>query len=69
MLAHGKDIKAGPGIDFCAAGQGIVDFPHMLSRLKQIGYTGDLLLHGVYSEEAFSASVPFMRDVISRYMN
>lgn len=50
-LAHGKDIRESEGIDFCAAGEGIVDFPYFLERLKDSGYQGVMMLHGIYEEQ------------------
>lgn len=47
VLAHGKDIKAGDGIEFCAAGFGIVDFPYMIRSLRALGFEGDMMLHGI----------------------
>jgi sugar phosphate isomerase/epimerase len=61
LLAHGKDILAGPGIAFTAAGQGIVDFPYFLSLLTKIGYSGDLIIHGVKQESRFPASIAHIR--------
>ncbi len=61
-LAHGKDILAGPGLDFCGAGDGIVDFSYMLSRLKQAGYQGDMVLHGIKTEQQMPQARAFMQD-------
>jgi len=48
VIAHGKDIREGDGIDFCGTGDGIVDFSLTAELLKQYGYTGDMFLHGIY---------------------
>jgi len=48
VIAHGKDIREGGGIDFCAAGLGIVDFPLMRTLLHKYGFEGDMFLHGIY---------------------
>lgn len=50
VIAHGKDIREGDGIDFCGTGRGIVDFPFTAQLLKKYGYTGDMFLHGIYDE-------------------
>lgn len=50
VIAHGKDIREGDGIDFCGTGHGIVDFPYTAKLLKGHGYTGDMFLHGIYNE-------------------
>ena len=50
VIAHGKDIREGDGIDFCGTGRGIVDFPFTAQMLKKYGYAGDMFLHGIYDE-------------------
>lgn len=50
VIAHGKDIKAGPAIDFCGTGLGIVDFGYTAELLDKAGYKGDMFLHGIYDE-------------------
>ena len=50
VLAHGKDIREGDGIDFCGTGRGIVDFPFTAQLLKKYGFEGDMFLHGIYDE-------------------
>lgn len=56
VLAHGKDIRAGDGIDFCATGEGIVDYPYLAALLSEIGFTGDMMLHGIYDAEKFASA-------------
>lgn len=58
VIAHGKDIREGDGIDFCGTGRGIVDFPFTAGLLKKYGYAGDMFLHGIYDE----ADMPFALD-------
>lgn len=50
VIAHGKDILEGDGIDFCATGLGIVQFDYTAQLLKSVGYAGDMFLHGIYAE-------------------
>ena len=50
VIAHGKDIREGDGIDFCGTGRGIVDFAFTAQMLKKYGYAGDMFLHGIYDE-------------------
>ena len=50
VIAHGKDIRAGDGIDFCGTGLGIVDFTYTADKLREVSYTGDMFLHGIYDE-------------------
>lgn len=49
-MAHAKDRDAAGG--FATAGQGVVDFPHFLSRLHAAGFHGDLVTHGLTAAEA-----------------
>ena len=51
VIAHGKDIREGDGIDFCGTGDGIVDFALTAALLKQYCYAGDMFLHGIYAKE------------------
>ena len=66
VLAHGKDIRAGEGIDFCATGLGIVDFDLMLKRLAELGFAGDMMLHGIYDEADMPRALAFMREKLGR---
>lgn len=50
VIAHGKDIREGDGIDFCATGRGIVDFAYTARLLREYGFSGDMFLHGIYDE-------------------
>ena len=65
-LAHGKDILEGSGLDFTYAGNGIVDFPYFIHRLKEIGYRGGMVLHGIKREAEFPSAVRYVREVIQR---
>ncbi|MER8372819.1 sugar phosphate isomerase/epimerase [Mesorhizobium sp. M1409] len=49
-MAHAKD-RFGDG-RFATAGQGIVDFPDFVARLKAAGFDGPLVTHGLSAEEA-----------------
>lgn len=66
VLAHGKDIRAGDGIDFCATGEGIIDYPYLISLLNEIGYHGDMMLHGIYDEAKFASARRFWEDCLLR---
>jgi sugar phosphate isomerase/epimerase len=50
VMAHAKDRDAQGG--FATAGQGVVDFPHFLARLRAAGFDGDLVTHGLTAAEA-----------------
>ncbi len=65
VIAHGKDIKESDGIDFCGTGFGIVDFPHTIRRLRSVGFEGDMMLHGIYSE----SDMPGCREFMERCKN
>ena len=52
VIAHGKDIREGDGIDFCGTGDGIVDFKLTAELLAQYDYRGDMFLHGIYERGA-----------------
>lgn len=49
-MAHAKD-RFGDG-RFATAGQGIVDFPDFIARLKAMGFDGALVTHGLSAGEA-----------------
>ena len=49
-MAHAKD-RYGDG-RFASAGQGIVDFPDFIARLKAMGFDGALVTHGLSAGEA-----------------
>ena len=50
VMAHAKDRDAQGG--FITAGQGVVDFDHVLRRLRMAGFDGDLVTHGLTGPEA-----------------
>jgi sugar phosphate isomerase/epimerase len=59
VIAHAKDRNN----DFkpCAAGKGILDFEYYLQCLKEIGFTGPLIMHGLEEED-----VRFSREFLER---
>ena len=65
VIAHGKDIKESDGIDFCGTGFGIVDFPFMIEKLRECGFEGDMMLHGIYNEADMPGCREFMEKSIS----
>ncbi|NLD86707.1 MAG: sugar phosphate isomerase/epimerase [Clostridiales bacterium] len=64
VLAHGKDIREGNGIDFCGTGFGIVDFPYMLEKLREIDYPGDMMLHGIFDEKDMVTCLQYMKSIM-----
>jgi sugar phosphate isomerase/epimerase len=55
-IAHAKDRSAEGA--FVAAGQGVLDYPHFLDRLRAAGFAGPIVTHGL--EEAEAAGVRAM---------
>ena len=49
-LGHAKDRLADGS--FAAAGSGVLDYPHYLSRLAAAGFDGPLITHGLSAAEA-----------------
>ena len=49
-MAHAKDRSASG--DFVVAGTGVMDYPHFLSELKQSGFDGPIVTHGLSAAEA-----------------
>ena len=50
VMAHAKDRNADGS--FATAGKGVIDFAHFLGCLKQAGFDGDLVTHGLAADEA-----------------
>ena len=49
-MAHAKDRKADGS--FATAGTGVVDFPDFFTQLRQAGFDGPVVTHGLSAEEA-----------------
>ncbi|MEZ2218385.1 sugar phosphate isomerase/epimerase family protein [Rhizobium sp. RCC_161_2] len=60
-MAHAKDRYADGR--FATAGQGIVDFPDFIARLKAVSFDGPLVTHGLSAAEA-PAVAAFLRDLV-----
>ncbi|MEF0942229.1 sugar phosphate isomerase/epimerase family protein [Rhizobium sp. BR 362] len=60
-MAHAKDRYADGR--FATAGQGIVDFPDFVARLKVVGFDGPLVTHGLSAAEAPSVAA-FLRELV-----
>jgi sugar phosphate isomerase/epimerase len=50
IMAHAKDRKADG--TFVAAGQGVLDYPHFIGTLKNAGFNGPLITHGLEPQDA-----------------
>ena len=60
-MAHAKDRHADGR--FATAGQGIVDFPDFITRLKAVGFDGPLVTHGLSASEA-SQVAGFLKELV-----
>ena len=60
-IAHAKDRNK--EFQACAPGKGILDFEYYLQCLKEIGFTGPLIMHGLEEED-----VAFSRDFLHRIL-
>lgn len=49
-MAHAKDRRADGG--FATAGTGVLDYPFYLATLRDVGFDGDLVTHGLSEAEA-----------------
>jgi sugar phosphate isomerase/epimerase len=58
VMVHAKDRN--PLGEFVAAGTGVVDFEHFINCLKQAGFDGSLVTHGLNETEAPSVAA-FLR--------
>ena len=61
VVAHGKDIRESEGVDFCATGEGIVDYALFARLLAESRFPGDMMLHGIFDEEKMPAALALMR--------
>ncbi|WP_062203420.1 sugar phosphate isomerase/epimerase [Aureimonas sp. AU12] len=60
-MAHAKDRY--PDGRFATAGQGVVDFPDFLRRLRAAGFDGPLVTHGLAAEDAADVAA-FLRGAL-----
>lgn len=64
---HGKDMLPGDELDFTYCGNGIVNFDYMLQRLKSVGYTRGILLHGAHDEAEIPPSVANIKALLKKH--
>lgn len=62
-MAHAKD-RADDG-SFATVGQGVVDFPDLIARLRGVGFAGPVVTHGLTAEEA-PAVASFLSGLLAR---
>lgn len=60
-MAHAKDRYTDGR--FATAGQGVVDFPDFIARLKSTGFDGPLVTHGLSAAEAHQVAA-FLKDLL-----
>jgi len=65
ILAHAKDVAPGDTLLYVAAGQGVLDYDHYLSLLKQCPRDVPLILHGL-DESRVPESVAFLQDKLNK---
>jgi sugar phosphate isomerase/epimerase len=53
-ICHAKDRLANG--DFAAAGQGVLDYGHFIRELRNIGFDGAMVAHGLQANEAASVA-------------
>jgi sugar phosphate isomerase/epimerase len=63
VMAHAKDRS--PNGNFVAAGNGVLDYQHFFSELKQNGFNGPIITHGLSAAEA-PAVCAFLRRELNR---
>lgn len=64
VLAHAKDFSVDKNLSFVPAGKGILDFKLYLQLLKQTGYDGPIVMHGL-SEDQVPNSRDFLKGVLA----
>jgi sugar phosphate isomerase/epimerase len=64
-LAHAKDLDHDGDAGHKAAGEGVLDYDRYLRHLRDIRFTGPLLLHGLTREQV-PTCVGFLRSKLSR---
>ncbi len=62
VMGHAKDRHADGR--FATAGTGVLDYPHYLAALKQAGFDGPLITHGLADDEAAGVAA-FLRRALA----
>jgi sugar phosphate isomerase/epimerase len=64
-LAHAKDVTDdGLRIGHCAAGKGQLDWAYYVQKLRQAGYAGALVMHGLEEHEV-AGSKAFLESIVN----
>jgi sugar phosphate isomerase/epimerase len=61
VMAHAKDRDAAGRV--VAAGEGVIDFPHFIGKLRRSGFSGPVIAHGL-SEDKAPAVATFLKELI-----
>ena len=64
VIAHAKDFSYDGSLKFVAAGEGELDFAYFIGLLKQSGYDGSIIMHGL-SEQQIPASKQFLERILA----
>jgi sugar phosphate isomerase/epimerase len=65
VLAHAKDLSRDGEAGHEAAGTGLLDYHSYLARLREAGFDGHLILHGL-AEAQVDTALTFLRDKLAR---
>lgn len=60
VLVHAKDCKLNGHLVYKAAGNGDIDYTYYIACLREAGYDGSMILHGL-SEEEVADSIRFLK--------
>jgi sugar phosphate isomerase/epimerase len=66
IMAHAKDLAEDGRAGDVAAGTGQLDYPYYLAKLRQIGFTGPLVMHGLSAGQV-SQTVKFLRNLMELF--
>lgn len=64
IMAHAKDLAEDGRAGDVAAGTGQLDYPYYLAKLRQIGFTGPLVMHGLSAQQV-GQTVEFLRKLLA----
>lgn len=64
VLAHAKDLARDGQAGDLAAGTGQLDYPYFLAKLREIGFAGALVMHGLSARQV-PQTVKFLRELLA----
>lgn len=65
VMAHAKDIAQDGHAGDMAAGTGLLDFAYYLSKLREIGFAGTWIMHGLTGQEV-PQTVRYLRSLLAK---